>query len=256
MDEFKRVSEQHGRGVPRAGAADSKRSAPARRHAPPRTGAQAIDWSHWFARIERHRRRLQRRVHLPTGRLNDSVLVQITCNSFRIDGIEVDYATVQQALSRSSSQRRMRGPQIQRIRTHIAILHRVFRALQRTLPLPGSDVLRWYTCISGGLSVTGPDAQTMHRLEQILRRINSPQLRIRGAIQDVVRTHVQLLREPLFPAFNGILARLLLQYHLGRCGLPWVIPQPPANPQQRATETELTLQVIEGIDRGYQALLP
>ena len=57
------------------------------------------------------------------------------------------------------------------------------------------------------------------RLAALVERMNSPELRLQAGVQQVARLHAQLLADPLVPSFNGILARLLLRYHLGRCGL-------------------------------------
>jgi hypothetical protein len=66
---------------------------------------------------------------------------------------------------------------------------------------------------------------------------------------------MELLVDPLFPGFNGILSRLLLRYHLGRCGLPFVIFDNNFAPSAHNSEPHLTLKLLEAVDETYQALL-
>jgi hypothetical protein len=253
MDDSNRVSEQRGAGVARASpAGDRRRAGAGPRDAPTGRRAQAIDWPLWLARIERYRRLLHRRHHQRFTRLSDSGLVLATCNSFRVDGIDVDQATVWQALSRSPSQRRMRSRAIQRIRNHVAILHSIDNALRRGQPLKTAAVIRWYTSIAGGLSITEIGSDKIRRLEHIVRRINSPHLRLRPALQEIARTYAELISDPLFPAFNGILARLILRYHLGRCALPPGIDGPSIPLQTPCTPDQVLAHLLAGICHCYE----
>jgi hypothetical protein len=95
--------------------------------------------------------------------------------------------------------------------------------VRRGQKLRPATVVRWYTSISCGLSIAQLDASQLIRLEEFLGRINVPRLRLRAAVGEIAGVHAELLKNPIFPGFNGIVARLLLQYHLGRCGLPPVV---------------------------------
>jgi len=120
----------------------------------------------------------------------------------------------------------LRSRQAQRLRNHAAILHHVETDLRRAQPLTPDGVLRWYTAVSAGLSTTDIDGVAIARLTEVVRRINSPQLRVKPALIEAGQAYVRLLADPLVPSFNGILARLLLRYHLGRCGLPAIVFDP------------------------------
>jgi hypothetical protein len=142
-----------------------------------------------------------------------------------------------------------------RIRNHVAILHRIERGLHRGESLKTAAVVRWYTLIASGLSITSLDEPTMGRLDQLVRRINSPHLRLQPAVQEIARLHVQSLADPLVPGFNGILVRLLLRYHLGRCGLPPVVFHSETDGPLLTDETTLLARLLELIDESYDLLL-
>ena len=95
-------------------------------------------------------------------------------------------------------------------------------------------MLRWYTSISSGLSTSVLSLVNMRRLEQVIDRVNSPQLRLQPALTEIAELHAEILAEPIFPSFNGIIARLLLTAHLARCGLPPVV----FDPQRDARQTD------------------
>jgi hypothetical protein len=215
------------------------------------TQPAGLDWPAWLAIIERKRRLLLR----ANGRtlIPGAYFALATLSSFKLEGIEVTEHDVLQALSRNRAQRKLRSRTAQRIRNHVALLHGIESAIAIGQPLKASAVLRWYTSISSGLSTTGLGEDRMRRLEQITRRINSPQLRLQAALQDMARAHCELLGDPLFPGFNGILSRLLLRYRLGRCSLPFVVfdGRAPA----AASETDLTLRLLRGIDDSFNLLL-
>ena len=172
-------------------------------------------------RVERKRRLVQRAyprgVAVPT-----EWLARITYSSFKLEDLSITERDVAEALSSGAGRRALRPPQLLRIRNHVAILRHVQKNTSRGGPLKLSMVVRWYTSISCGLSM-GVDLSRVGRIEQYLRRINSPQLRLQQALADVSQVYTQLTADPIFPGFNGILARLLLQYHLARCGLPLVV---------------------------------
>jgi hypothetical protein len=65
-----------------------------------------------------------------------------------------------------------------------------------------------------------------------------------------------MLADPVVPSFNGILARLLLRYHLGRCGLPPVLFAPDLDGAGRLLdEPRLLARLLELIHQSYGALL-
>jgi hypothetical protein len=152
--------------------------------------------------------------------------VRATWVSFVLEGLEVSEEEVREALDPGSDRAGLRARQNLRLRNHAAILHRIENDLAQGLPLTGDGVLRWYVAMSAGLSTTGLDQATAARLDEVVRRVNAPQLRVGAALREVAETHVRLLGDALVPSFNGILARLLLRYHLGRCGLPAVVFDP------------------------------
>jgi hypothetical protein len=172
-------------------------------------------------RIERQRRAFLRLVE--NRALPPELFVRLTVSSFRLEEVDVSEEEVAAALSRRANRRAFRQPQSLRIRNHVAILRLAERAARAGRELKAEAVVRWYTSISCGLSIGAMDGARLERLGQCLRRINSPQLRLRPAIAEVAALHVQLINDPLFPGFNGILARLLLQFHLARCRLPPVV---------------------------------
>jgi hypothetical protein len=217
----------------------------------------SLDWPAWLQLIERKRRLLTRQQSLtPISPTPIEYLVQATASNFKLDGIALTPQEVTAALERGPAGRKFRSRTAQRIRNHVAILHSIENAIRIGQPLKTSAIIRWYTSISSGLSMTSLGSERMSRLDQIARKINSPQLRLQPAIQDIIRAHRELLIDPAFPSFNGILSRLLLRYHLGRCNLPFVIFD-DANVTIPASLSEvgLTLQLLTAIDRSYEMLL-
>ena len=133
---------------------------------------------------------------------------------------------------------------------------RIELSLRAGATLTSQTVLRWYTSISCGLSLAALDESSMARLENIVRRINSPQFRLQPAITEIARVHAQLNSDPLVPSFNGIVARLLLQYHLGRCGLPRVVFDDKADPALLTDEPRLLKRILEMVDAAYEVARP
>lgn len=218
-----------------------------------------LDWPLWLQLIERKRRILQRHQTLGGGSTTPiAYLIRATCSNFKLDGIVITEDEVNAALARNTAGRKFRSRTAQRIRNHIAILHSIENAVRIGQPLKSGAVVRWYTSISSGLSMTPLSEERMTRLDQVARRINSPQLRLQPAIQEIVRSFSDLQADHLFPSFNGILSRLLLRYHLGRCGLPLVILNDhEGNLPTSAilSETGLTLQLLNAIDESYDLLM-
>jgi hypothetical protein len=216
----------------------------------PRPASVEIDWPKWLRGIERKRRGLRRgrAVALPAAFNRE-----ITLGSFRLEGLEVTDADLDDAQAPAGG-KGVRSRQRQRLRNHLAILLSVERAAFGKSALKMSDVIRWYTLISSGLSTAGLSVQTALRVESIVRRINSPQMRLQPALQEITKLHCDLLAEPLFPSFNGILTRVLLQVHLSHCGLPPVrfVPQTDA---LRLSDANLLLpRLLEMIDETFDRL--
>ncbi len=211
-----------------------------------------VDWARWLRTIERKR---------GAARANGAGLPvsfnrQMTLSSFRLEGIDVTDADLDAAAERRTQARRSFGSrQRQRLRNHMAILLSIVRRLTRREPLRVSQCVRWYTSISAGLSTSGLDLPVMQRLENTVRRINSPQMRLQPAITDIARQHIDLLVDPMFPSFNGILARLLLQVHLGHCGLPLVVFDPRIDPPRLSDPTLLLPRLLELIDNAFDRLI-
>ena len=89
------------------------------------------------------------------------------------------------------------------------------------------------------------------RLDALVTRVNSPQLRLRPAVEDIVQLYQKLLADPFVPAFNGILARIIMHYHLGRCGLPPVIFTPNGETPRPVDLPTLTRRMLELLEEAY-----
>ncbi len=214
-----------------------------------------VEWSSWLRAIERKRRMLSRMDSSRLKPLPSEYFAAATFASFRLDGIEVTETQIAQALARGVANKAFRTRLTLRIRNHISILRRIESAVRVGESLKGQSVVRWYTSISCGLSTAALDDGMISRLDAVVRRINSPQLRLQPAITEVARLHVQLLTDSFVPSFNGILARLLLQYHLGRCGLPPVIFDPTSDGGVVSNESQLLGRIMEMVDASYSMLL-
>jgi hypothetical protein len=210
-----------------------------------------VDWTRWLRAIERKRSVARSAgVGIPA-----SFNRQMTLSSFRLDGIDVTDADLDDAAARRTRARRsFASRQRQRLRNHMAILLSIARRLTRRQPLRVGQVVRWYTSVSAGLSMSSLDLPGMQRIESAVRRINSPQMRLQPAITEIARLHTDLLADPMFPSFNGILARLLLQVHLGHCGLPLVVFDPASDPPRLNDPALLLPRLLELIDTSFDRL--
>jgi hypothetical protein len=168
-----------------------------------------------------------------------------TCASFQMDGVSLGADEFRAALARGSAARSCRTRSAQRARNHVAILHRVEILLRRGQPLQTGDVIRWYTSIACGLSAGGLTDQGLARIEGVVSAVNSPRLRFWPAVKEVATLHVKLLDDPFVPGFNGILARLLLRYHMGRGGLPPVVFDPATDPPRLRAVSTLEPRLLE-----------
>lgn len=214
--------------------------------------AVSVDWSRWLRTIERKRRLLAQAPPKPTRRI---VHRDATRSSFLLEGIDIPDTDLDDAFASQRRTRAFRSRQRQRLRNHLAILACIERSLRRRDPLRAHQVVRWYTSISSGLSTQSLDAPGMGRIDDIVRRINSPQMRLQPAIQEIARLHVDLLAEAMFPSFNGILARLLLQVHLGHCGLPFIALDPHQDSPRLGDANLLLPRLLELIDQSLDRLV-
>ena len=203
--------------------------------------AATIDWPRWTRLIDRKRRNLTVPRMWPGWVYRDS-----TRASFRLEGIDVTDADIATAVTvRTLHSRRSR-----RLRAHLAILRRLDRC--RASLVPG-DVVRWYAAVSSGLSTAGPIGSD--RLAAVVRRVNSPHRRLQPAVVDIARLHAELLIDPIFPGFNGIVARLLLHVHLTASGLPPVVFDPLVDAWPDPTPVAITATLLSRIDAALDRLL-
>jgi hypothetical protein len=122
-------------------------------------------------------------------------------------------------------------------------------------PLDPGIVVRWYTSISCGLSSAQLDEPTLSRLTRVVLQINSPHLNVRPALEEIARLYVELTSDPIVPSFNGILSRLLLGCHLGRCGLPPVLFDPKRDRARPDSANNQLGRLLEMVQESYDALL-
>jgi len=210
-----------------------------------------VEWPRWLRGIERKRRSLAAKASTAP----DTLIRQATLSSFRLEGIDASEADLEEAVTPTRNRRLFRSGQRTRMRNHLAILFSVERLLRKRHPLKAAHVVRWYTVIGGGLSTTSLAEPEMERIERVVRRINSPQMRLQPALQEIAKLHCDLLADPMFPSFNGILARLLLRVHLGHCGLPPVVFDPAVDRQRFSDPNLLLPRLLELVDRSLDGLL-
>ena len=175
--------------------------------------------------------------------------------SFRLDGIDLSEREVHDALRHGSANPPLRGRSTQRIRNHASLLLHIDGAARGNETLTADTLLRWYTAMAAGLTPVAPPGSMLERLDVVARAVSSPQTRLGPALQDIARLHARLLRDPLFPGFNGILARLLLRYHLRRAGLPPVRFDPATDTPHLLDETMLHARLIELLDEAFDRML-
>ena len=217
--------------------------------------APAIDWPQWIRDTERKRRLIAAQTNGVSCCFWSTYYALATDASFRLDGLELPREHLESALARGAARKAIRSRQQQRVRNHVGILRHLERLLSTGGPLKGDDVLRWYTSIACGLSTTRPDESATARLDAIVRQINSPHMRLCPALQAIARLHREMLTDPIVPSFNGILARLLLRYHLGRCGLPPVVFDAQRDAVIVHNEQRLLPRLLELINTAYASLL-
>lgn len=225
---------------------------------PDSAGQQAspFDWTQWLRLTERRRRLAARCEPQAVKAFLAGYYLAATDASFRLEGLDLPPGDVAAALARGGAARAFRSRQQQRVRNHVAILRHLESLLRRGGTLKSPDVVRWYTSVACGLSTTRLDEPTTVRLDAVVRQINSPHLRLRPAVQGIARLHRQMLADPVVPSFNGILARLLLRYHLGRCGLPPVLFVPEVDGGTRLLDEQRLLQrLLQLIHETYAKLL-
>ena len=209
-----------------------------------------IDWPRWM-RVLQRKRRLAARAAASANTPLEYFAVN-TLTSFQLEGICLQRDEVAAAILPGGTRRGFRSRTAQRIRNHVAILRKIESSLRAGATLTSQTVLRWYTSISCGLSLASLDESHMLRLDNIVRRINSPRYRLQPALTEIAHVHVQLNIDPLVPSFNGILTRLLLQYHLGRCGLPRIMFNQPVDSTLMKDESKLLKRILEMVDAAYE----
>jgi hypothetical protein len=220
-------------------------------------GGGSADWFTLLRRVERKRRLATRSQQGANPTPTIEYYSRATYVSFILDGIDVAEEDVREALGHAPAGARpvLRSRQGQRLRNHAAILHHIENNLREGQPVTPDHAVRWYTAISAGLSMNGLSDVNTTRLADVVRRVNSPQSRLQPALRDIAAAHANLLADPLVPGFNGILARLLLRYHLGRCRLPAVIFDPALDRRPSLETPAMTRRLVELLDQSYDALL-
>jgi hypothetical protein len=217
--------------------------------------ASEVDWDKWARHIESRRRRLIK-AHPFEGLFGDrTYLAEATYGSFRMEGLDVSETEVTAALATGQQRRVMRSRQAQRIRNHVAVLREIDGQVIGGEPLLPGTFMRWYASISCGLCPADMADANHDRLVDHIHRINFPELRLSGAVQEIAKLHRGLLADPLVPSFNGILSRLLLRFHLGRCGLPPVLFHPETPTAALTTERMLLPLLMELIESSYDVML-
>jgi hypothetical protein len=217
-------------------------------------GPSEVDWQRWSRSIELKRRRMQS-VDVARIFASRELLARAAYASFRIEGLEVDEGQMSAALAVGVERRAFRPRQAQRVRNHVAIQRHIAHKLRSFEPLRPATVVRWYTVISCGLCPNELTDSTHQRLAESLHRINTPELRLQAAVQEIARVHVKFINEPLVPSFNGILGRLLLRYHLGRCGFPPVIFHPETPALALRQERFFLPLLMDLLEKSYALLL-
>lgn len=209
--------------------------------------------SNLIREIERKRRVLGRIGHQrPIPR---DLLTHFTAASFQLEQLAITDRDITEAMAPRRDHRIFRRPQSLRVRNHVAILRSIEKAVRHGDELQPTAVLRWYTSISCGLSSATMDRGRMVRLERLLSRANSPKLQLQLAIWDIASLHVEMLADPVFPGFNGILARLLMQFHLARCRLPPVVLQSHADAASTSSARQFAPRLLQLVVQSYDLLL-
>jgi hypothetical protein len=221
--------------------------APSRRTPIRRTPVMDSTESPAFRLIDRGRRSVPRdRWTMPRPFTLDA-----TFASFALEGINLSLGDVTRFVSHRQSVRSFRSRLYQRVRNHVAILHHIERLIARRQPVTVAHTLGWYASLSSGLCTEMPAPAKLQRIESVVARVNSPQLRLHLAMLDAASLYVALLRDELVPGFNGILARLLLHAHLGRCGLLPVILGPALDGDFAGLSTDAPARLAERLAEHY-----
>ena len=217
--------------------------------------AAEIDWDKWTRHIESRRRRLGKAHPFEASLTTLAYLSEATYVSFRLDGLDVSETEVTNAVATGITRRIFRSRQAQRIRNHVALLREIDSQVLSGQSLMPDAFVRWYASISCGLCPADLSEATQSRLIEHVHRINFPELRLAGAIQEIAKLHRGLLVDPLVPSFNGILSRLLLRHHLGRCGLPPIFFHPDTPTTALTHEKILLPLLMELVENSYEVML-
>jgi hypothetical protein len=217
--------------------------------------ASEIDWDKWSRHIESRRRRVVK-IHATESVFGTrAYLAEATYVSFKLEGLDVSETAVTTALATGLTRRLFRSRQAQRVRNHVASLRAIDTLIDAAAPLTPAIFTRWYTSISCGLCPADLAEAASSRLTENIHRVNFPELRVAGAVQEIARLHRGLLTDPVVPSFNGILSRLILRYHLGRCGLPPIFFHPDTPTTALTSEKLLLPLMMELIDNSYEVML-
>lgn len=214
----------------------------------------ASDPASVLRRIQRKKSILDRAGAFHVRQLPDDYYARVTFASFRLEGIDLSDQDVWEALAHQRQRPVLRSRLGQRLRTHAAILHHIERNLRKELSLETGGVVRWYTAISSGLSTTSLSQTSLATLEELVRRINATPPRVQVALREIVTSHTRLVADPLVPGFNGILARLLLRFHLGRWGFPAILFDSFLD-GQRLSSDSLARRLMQLVEQRYDDLL-
>jgi hypothetical protein len=217
--------------------------------------ASEIDWDKWSRHIESRRRRMIK-IHASESIFGTrTYLAEATYVSFKLESLDVSEIAVTTALATGLTRRLFRSRQAQRVRNHVASLRAIDSLIDASAPLTPAIFMRWYTSISCGLCPADLAEAAYARLSENIHRVNFPELRLAGAVQEIARLHRGLLMDPIVPSFNGILSRLILRYHLGRCGLPPIFFHPDTPVTALTSERMLLPLIMELIDNSYEVML-
>lgn len=210
--------------------------------------ALPTDARQWARAVDR-RLKLWRGERLQFPAVPGTYLAQVSRASFCLDGIDVRESDARAAIDTGSAIRVLGSRTAQRLRAHAAILRRIQRLGRSQQALQPGEVFRWHAALACGLPSARPDTALTLRLTDVCFRMATPHRRLIPAVEEAARLYSDLLSDPLFPNFNGILARLMLTYALARMGLPPVVFDTDRNvAEQPATPRRLQELIAVSLD--------
>ena len=216
---------------------------------------RSINWDKAKNRCEAYRRKLDDLDPFQSVLTSHCFLADATRSSFGLDGMEISANDAIVALDSLSAHKTIRSRMMQRIRNHVAALRTVDARVHHKQQLTTANFMRWYISFGCGLCPSTPDPSGIARIEHQIQQIISPELRFKAAIQQIVKLQITRTVDPLVPSFNGILSRLLLRYHIGRCGLPPIVFPEGTTEKMLTSERKLTNLILECVDSSYAMLI-